>query len=159
MFELKTKIVFDPVEITKKHKDQASWKNVVICETDCNMHEYYSWLLRKRFNLSLNKPLRKPHITIVNDIIKSGDKEAYKQMKQLLNGTELTFKYDPREIRTNGKHWWIRASCDDVANIRTVLGLKPKPTFGLHLTIGLANEKNIDHSHYILNEVIQRYDI
>jgi len=157
MFELKTKIVFDPKELTTKHKKQAAWKNVVICETKCNMHEYYAWIIQKRFNLILNKPIRNPHITIINDIV--NDKYAYEELKKLLNGKELIFKYDPTLIRTNGKHWWIKAECDDVANIRTIVGLNPKPTFGLHITIGLANEKNIDHSNYILKEVINRFNI
>jgi hypothetical protein len=157
LLELKTKIIFDPVEVTKKHKEQGKWKKVVICETKCDIHEYYSWFLQKRFNLFLNKPLRRSHITIINDIVK--DKKVYEEMKKMLNGTPLTFLYDTSEIRGNGKHWWVIAKCDDVANIRNILGLNPKPTFGLHLTIGLANEKNIDHSNYIMNEVILRFDI
>ena len=43
MLELKTKIIFDPVDLTKKHKSQSSWKRVVTCQTDCDIHEYYAW--------------------------------------------------------------------------------------------------------------------
>lgn len=152
MLEFKTKIIFDPKNITRKHEKQSSWKKVVICETDCDMHLYYAWFLNKRFNLILNRPLRKPHVTIVND--KIDDLELYKQAKKLFNGKELTFKYDPAEIRTNCEHWWIKVYSDDVANIRSVMGLTPTPYFNLHLTIGHANEKNIEHSEYILRQIM-----
>lgn len=156
MLELKTKIIFDPVDLTRKHKSQSSWKRVVTCQTDCDIHEYYAWFLNKRFNLKLNKPIRKAHITIVNDRIQ--DVELYDMAKKLFHKKELIFKFDPSEIRTNGEHWWLKIYCDDVANIRTVMGLSPKPYFNLHLTLGYANEKNIDHSKYIL-ETIERYEL
>lgn len=156
MLELKTKIIFDPVELTKKHKSQSSWKRVVTCQTDCDIHEYYAWFLNARFNLKLNKPIRKAHVTIVND--KIHDHELYKMAKQLFHGKEITFKYDPAEIRTNGEHFWIKVYSDDVANIRTVMGLSPNPYFNLHLTIGYANEKNIQHAHYI-HEIILKYNL
>lgn len=153
MIEFKTKIVFDPPNVTKKHEAQSSWKKVVLCETNCDMHIYYAWFLMKRFNLILNRPLRKPHVTIVND--KITDYELYKQAKNMFNGKELTFKFDPEEIRTNGEHWWIKIYSEDVENIRAVMGLRPKPYFNLHLTIGHANEKYIDHSKYILNQILR----
>ena len=156
MLELKTKIIFDPKDLTKKHISQSSWKRVVTCQTDCDVHEYYAWFLNARFNLKLNKPIRKAHITIVNDKIQ--DYELYNMTKQLFHGKEITFKYDPVEIRTNGEHFWIKVYSDDVANIRTVMGLSPKPFFNLHLTIGYANEKNIQHARYI-HSIILKYNL
>lgn len=153
MLEFKTKIVFDPPHVTKKHVAQSSWKYTVMCETNDDMHLYYAWFLNKRFNLPLNRPLRNPHVTIVNEKIQ--DMELYKMAKKLFNGKEITFKFDPAEIRTDTKHWWIRVQSDDVANIRTVMGLPPKPFFGLHLTIGMANEKNIEHSKYIHEQILR----
>ena len=47
----KAKIVFDPIDKTKKHKDQSSWKNVAICKTYDDIDLYYSWFIFKRFNL------------------------------------------------------------------------------------------------------------
>ena len=156
MLELKTKIIFDPKDLTKKHVSQGSWLKVSICQTECDIHEYYAWFLNTRFNLKLNKPIRKAHITIIKD--KIPDIELYKQAKQMFDGKEVVFKYDPNEIRTNGKHWWLKVYSDDVKNIRTILGLTPEPKHPFHLTIGYANEKYIDHSKYIL-ETITRYDL
>ena len=46
----------------------------------------------------------------------------------------------------------MKVYCDDARNIRSAMGLTPDPYFGLHLTIGHANERNIEHSEYILNQ-------
>ncbi len=153
MLEIKTKILFDPIDRTKKHKDQSSWKKTVICVTGCDIDLYYAWFLKTRFNLVLNKPLRGAHITIVNDRVK--DIELYNEAKKFLNGKELTFKYDPNEIRSNGEEWWIKIYSDDVENIRTSMGLPAKCFYNLHLTIGSANEKNLYHSKYILDTIIR----
>lgn len=156
MIELHTRIHFDPKDLTRKHEKQRSWKRVVLCQTNCDIDKYYAWFINKRFNLKLNLPLRGAHITIVND--KMPDIKIFEQMRELLDNKPLVFKFDPSEIRTNGLHWWVRVYCDDVANIRNVLGLSPEPYFGLHLTIGSANEKNLAHSKYI-HETIIRYNL
>jgi hypothetical protein len=157
MIEFKTRIVFDPPNITKKHKSQSSWKKIVICETNCDMHLYYAWFLKTRFNLILNRPLRNPHVTIVND--KIDDLEHYNLVKTMFHNKELTFKYDPAEIRSNGEHWWIKIYSDDIENIRSVMGLTLKPYFNLHLTIGYVTEGiRLEHSKYIL-ETITTYNL
>jgi len=123
MFEIIGKIEFDPVNVTKKHDKQSSWKKVAMVRFQNNddTYAYYSWFLKKRFNLVLNKPIR--------------------------------------DIRSNKKgHWWLKAYCDDAHNIRTVMGLDPKPYFGLHITIGLATHLQLEHSKYITDQCI-RFDL
>lgn len=156
MFEIKGKIEFDPINVTKKHVNQSSWKKTAMVKFDCDTWSYYAWFIEKRFNLKLNKPLRGTHITIINDIV---DDEIYKQARGFFHGKELTFKYDPTYIRANDKgHWWLKVYCDDVRNIRTAMGLTPDPYFGLHLTIGLATHLQLEHSIYIKN-ICQKYNI
>lgn len=167
LFDLKTKIIFDPPHLTNKHHTQT-WKKTVMCEVvdQCEIDKYYAWFIKTRFNLTLNANLRHPHITIINDKKSEMDMNVYEELKSVLNGKEMTFKYNPANIRSNAKHWWIRMEDSlDVQNIRRMLGLKPdersglyNPYFGLHLTLGLVNEKNIDHSTYIL-ETIKRYNL
>ena len=153
MFELIGKIEFDPVNVTKKHSKQASWKKTAMVKFDCDIWEYYSWFLQKRFNLYLNKPLRGTHVTIINDMV---DDDIYKQARDMFHGKEIRIKYDPTQIRANRKgHWWINAESDDAKNIRSVMGLTPDPYFGLHLTIGLATHLQLEHSDYILNQCIK----
>ena len=146
MFEIKGKIHFDPINVTKKHHKQASWKRVVVVKFDCDTYAYYSWFIKKRFNIELNKPVRGTHVTIINDIV---DNNIYEQSREFFDGKEITIFYDPTEIRTNGLHFWIKAFSDDVKNIRITMGLNPDPYFGLHLTIGLATHLQAEHSKYI----------
>ena len=80
MFEIKGKIVFDPINVTKKHNDQSTWKKVAIVKFDCDIYAYYSWFLQKRFNLFLNKPLRGTHLTFINDIV---DDDVYLKARDL----------------------------------------------------------------------------
>lgn len=150
MFELKGKIEFDPVNVTKKHNKQSSWKKSAMVKFDCDIYDYYSWFLERRFNLFLNKPLRGTHVTAINDIVNN---DIYLQAREIFNGREVTIQYDPTIIRSNEKgHWWLKAYSDDIKNIRTSMGLTPDPYFGLHITIGLATHLQLEHSLYITEQ-------
>lgn len=61
------KIYFQPEDKTRKHKSQSSWKRVAMILCFDDLTEYYAWFVKKRFNISLNKPLRGTHITFIND--------------------------------------------------------------------------------------------
>ena len=152
MFEIKGKIEFDPVNVTKKHLNQSSWKKTVMVKFQDDTYDYYAWFLKKRFNLILNKPLRGTHFTIINDKV---DDEIYEQARQMFDGKEVSIFYDPEDIRSNEKgHWWIKAYSDDGMNIRNVMGLG-RPFFGQHITIGLATHRELDHSRYITRQCIK----
>lgn len=154
MFTIKGILEFDPINVTKKHGNQSSWKKVAMVrfEND-DTWDYYSWFLKKRFNLNLNKPLRGTHLTIINDIV---DDNLYEIGRQLFHGKEITIQYNPLDIRSNKKgHWWLKAYSDDAHNIRTVVGLDPSPYFGLHITIGLATHLQLEHSRYITEQCIK----
>lgn len=155
MFEIKGKIVFDPIDITKKHHNQSVWKKVVMVEFNDDTTLYYAWFLEKRFNLKLNKPVRGTHFTIINDIV---DDNIYLQAKELFNNTEITVQYNPQDIRSNDNgHWWLKAYSDEAQNIRDFMHLG-KPYFGFHITIGLATHLQLEHSKYITSQCI-RYNL
>lgn len=139
---------FQPEDVTRKHKNQSSWKRVAIIKTDCDLERYYAWFLEKRFNLILNKNLRGSHITFISDRM---DKDIFDQASKIFNGKEIDF-YIELEPRSSGKHWWLRVYCPEAESIREAVGLTRDPYFGLHLTLGHANEKNIFHSKYILEQ-------
>lgn len=155
MLKLEGKLSFFPENRTRKHQKQSSWKRTAIASIEGDIHLYYAWILEKRFNLKLNKPLRSAHVTIISDIV---DFEIYDQVATLFEDKTITLEYEPSEIRTNGTHWWIKIYSQDAENIRAAMGLDPKPYFNFHLTIGHANEKYIDHSKYILN-CIKKFDL
>lgn len=155
MIEVKGHLNFSVADVTRKHKNQSVWKRTAIIQTGCDLDKYYAWILKKRFNLDLNKNLRGSHVTIISDRM---DKDVFEQAKLVFNGKEISFFFDPKYIKSNGKHWWIDVKCPDAENIRESIGLDRNPYFGFHLTIGHANEINIQHSEYILNQ-IKRFGI
>ena len=146
MFEIKGKIVFDPINVTKKHNAQSTWKKVAIVKFDCDIYAYYSWFLQKRFNLFLNKPLRGTHLTFINDIV---DDDVYLGAKEIFGGKEVNVSYDPTIVRSNKRgHWWLKSESLDCDSIRSTMGLGD-PYFGYHMTIGLATHLQLEHSKYI----------
>lgn len=152
MFEMKGVLVFDPINVTKKHNAQSTWKKVAIVKFDCELYDYYSWFLKKRFNLFLNKPLRGTHLTFINDIV---DDNVYLKAKEMFDGKEVTVYYDPTIVRSNKSgHWWLKSESLDCANIRSVMGLGD-PYFGYHITIGLATHLQLEHSKYITEQCIR----
>ena len=149
------KIQFQPEDKTKKHKSQASWKRVamIICNDD--LADYYAWFLYKRFNLKLNKPLRGTHVTFIND--SDVEMPQFDEAAKLFDGKEIDFYIEPMPL-SNGEHWWLRVYCPDAESIRIVSGGTPTPFFGMHLTLGYANERNLDHSKYVL-DISKRHNI
>jgi hypothetical protein len=146
MFEIKGKLHFDPINVTKKHHRQSSWKKVAIIKFNDDLPEYYTWFLNKRFNLYLNKPLRGSHMTLINDKIND---DIYNQAKEIFDGKEFTVRYNPEDIRCNDKgHWWVKSYCDDGEVIRNSMGLG-RPYYGFHITMGRATHLNLEHSNYI----------
>lgn len=147
------KIKFDPIDVTTKHKKQASWKKVAYVEIDGELTKLYAWLINRRYNITLNPPLRGAHVTFINDALRDfTNVEAWDSVKAKYDGKIVDVVYSP-DARTNGEHWWLvipEEHRSELHDIRTEVGLG-RPNFGLHLTIGYANEKNIDHSNYIHN--------
>jgi hypothetical protein len=82
MFEVKGKISFDPINVTKKHSRQAEWKKVAMVELSDDYYALYSWFLEKEHGIKLNKPIRGSHFTIINDIV-SDEVYTFKQSNYL----------------------------------------------------------------------------
>lgn len=152
--QLTGKLDFFPDVITKKHDKQASWKRVAMIRTSCDVDDYYAWFLKKRFNLTLNPSIRGAHVTIINDKM---DFDMFEEAAGIFHGKDIDF-YVELEPRSNGEHWWLRVHCPDGENIRQALGLSPQPYSPFHLTLGYANERNIAHSEYIL-EQCKRFEL
>jgi hypothetical protein len=159
------KIIFEPEDVTKKHETQSSWKHIAMVFIDGEITEYYSWFLKKRYNLILNKPLRGAHVSFINDNFRDmslNGQRNYYDVKKIWNivknkwdGINVPLMLDLNP-RTNSKHWWLNVHKDyrgTLHNIRNELGLG-KPFYGLHMSIGYVNEKNISHSEY-LHELVK----
>lgn len=154
-FKISGKITFDPSDLTKKHEKQSTWKSTAIVLIDnLDFCKYYSWFVKKRYNLELQMPQRGLHFTIIND--KVSDMKLYDDTRKKYNNSIVNLEYavDPR---TDGKHWWLAVRSEDAQIIRDSCGLEPKPYWGFHLTTGRADgDLRIQHSTYI-HELIKKY--
>ena len=137
VFKVRGILDFSPEDKTKKHVSQASWKRVAMICTNCELDRYYAWFLKKRFNLELNTNLRGTHVTFINDRM---DAKVFEQFAQIFEGKEIDF-YVETEPRSNGEHWWLRVHCPEAESIREIMGLSREPFFGMHLTLGRADQR------------------
>ena len=157
MIELTGKIEFEPQHITNKHLAQGAWKRTALVLFDGDVTEYYAWFIKKRFGISLNRPARGGHISFINDRLDDIEGKTYeqknsiwKETKKIWDNAEVDICLDP-DVRTNGQHWWFNVPEVDrkvLQYVRKKLGLG-RPYFGMHMTLGVANSKNIDLSHQI----------
>jgi len=132
---------------TKKQIEQSSWKRNAMIDTECDLERYYAWFLEKRYGLTLNKTLRGTHITIIADKV---DFDKFDEVANIYHEKEIKFYYDNEGVRGNGTHWWLKVECDVAKDIRELMGLDREPYFSFHLTLGYANDRNLNHSEYIL---------
>jgi len=155
------KIEFDPINRTKKHSKQSSWKKMAMIIFEGDVAEYYSYFIFKRYGLKLNRPLRNSHISFINDsyndikkgsqLISDNDVDIlWNNVKKKWNNQkiEVTLNISPE---TNGEHWWLKIPHKErkiIDSIRNELYLD-KPYFGYHLSIGYAANINLKHSQYI----------
>jgi len=146
------KILFEPNNITKKHENQASWKRVAMVMLSGDICEYYAWFLKKRFNLEFIKPIRGAHITFINDSVNDIGENLgkWEELKNKWNGKKINIVLNTNYY-SSGKHWWQIVDFDhrdELQSIRSEIGLG-KPNFGLHMTVGIVNEKNLEFSQYL----------
>lgn len=160
------RISFEPEDRTKKHKSQSSWKKMAMVFLDGDICEYYSWFIMQRYKLKLNKPLRGAHISFINDSMVDLTQNGKITEEDALNKwVEVKKKWDGNRVsivldlnpKTDDRTWWLNIPHEErevLQSIRTELGLG-KPFFGMHMSIGYANEFNIEHSCY-LHESIKK---
>lgn len=122
----------------KKGKPEKMFKSWwLIGATDCDVSEYYAWFLRKRTGIVLQEPAWGAHVSVVRGEIPPNQDVWNKHQGKVI---DVTLEVD---VRTNGGHWWLRATCEELKDIREELGLyrhgKPFEDgghMGLHLTLG-----------------------
>lgn len=167
-------ILFDPENATTKHEKHSEWKKVAMVMIDGDIHHYYRWLLKKRYNLKLQPPLRGAHISFINDRAAEMNGQ-WEKIKEKWDGkkVEVILSVDPR---SDGDVWWLNIPEEyrqDLHSIRAELGLG-RPHWGLHMTIGSAVNhyskiedlgQNVqkalgmheEHSQYIVNLIRNGY--
>lgn len=155
MISITGKYLFDPESLTNKHQNQQEWKTTAFINFDkSELHLYYSWFIKKRFNLELNKPIRDTHISFISDKLTKDQYEKYLIIKEKYNNIDIIIEYNQELIRTNGNHWWIKIESKELDNVRNIIGLD-KIYFPYHITLGYVSDKNIQHSEYIHRQILK----
>jgi hypothetical protein len=164
------KIVFEPENKTKKHEAQSSWKKVAMILFEGDIAEYYSWFMKSRFNLNLDKPLRGAHVTFINDRFSDLNKgsgttdeneASWEALKNKWNGKEIEVTFNLRpfndlnieedleeeldiEKLKNSRtyHWWLIVDHKFRDEIHSIREEAGlnKPYFGLHMTFGILTQ-------------------
>jgi hypothetical protein len=154
------KIIFDPPELTNKHKSQADWKKVAMVDIEDDSASLYAWFLKRRFNIDVNPPQRGAHVTFINDSMRDLSQKGKLSQKEINdNWEQVKKKWDGKIIkivhlldpRTDDNHWWLNIpheERDELHAIRAELGLG-RPFWGLHMTIGIIHPHFLEHSAYI----------
>jgi len=168
IIKIKGTILFDPDNVTAKHERQGEWKKTAMIMIPGDIHKLYSWLLKRRYNLYLQYPLRGAHISFINDR-ESEMNGKWEEVKKKWDGKEIEVILDV-DPRSDGLNWWLNIPNefrDEIHTIRAELGMG-RPHFGLHMTFGTAVNYYADvengggtvskamrmseeHSQYILN--------
>lgn len=105
----------------------------LILQCDSELVRYYKHWVFKGYFEKIMMPAWGAHITVIRN-----EKPAKPELWGKRAGDFFEFEYDP-EIRTNGRHYWLKVSSPSLLDFREELGLRRNPPISLHLTIGNAD--------------------
>ena len=135
------KIIYDPEpKIGSIDKMFQPWWAIVSTEDD--IAEYYTWFLKKRTGLIMQKPAWGSHISIIR-----GEEPLDKTLWRKYHSHEICFDIDT-SVRTNGTHWWLKVHSPKFEHIRTELGLPKDTHYNMHLTLGKSIQSQEESSNY-----------
>ena len=124
-------VIYDPHGRSAKSRHIVSepWWVLLLCDNE--IPSYYNYWLKKRGVYIEKYSLYGSHVSLVK-----GEKIVNKNIWKKHHKKKVVFEYS-HTIFDNGKHWWLLAKSPFFAQIRTELGLSPKPyNFNFHLTVG-----------------------
>jgi hypothetical protein len=110
-----------------------------------DIDKYYRWFLEKKRGLILQAPAWGPHITVFD-----GEKvpqEHWTFLKQKYDNKKIEFKHEVF-IKSNGKHWWLKALSPQLDEIRKESGLR-NLKWSYHITLGLPIPRHEEYSEYV----------
>jgi hypothetical protein len=128
--------------------------------------EYYAWFLKKRYNITLNKPIRGAHVSFINDSMRDLTQNNDKSEEEILQLWEdVKTKWDGKKIdivldlnpKTDDRIWWLDIPNEEregLQAIRNELGLG-RPYFGMHMSIGRARDGVMEEHSKYLHECIK----
>jgi hypothetical protein len=120
-------------------------------------------MLLKNYKMKIRNNNQLLFFIIYNTVLTSKQKidllDNFTEEEILQLWEDVKAKWDGKEIdivldlnpKTDDRIWWLNIPNEEregLQAIRNELGLG-RPYFGMHMSVGYANEKNIDHSVYI----------
>lgn len=148
MLEITGSYVFDPLAlINSADLFKPFW---VIIRLDDDTSDYYSWFIEKRYGIKVQRPAWGSHISIIRG--EQTSIEYWESFKKEYNNKPVKLIHNS-ELRSNGKHWWIRVSSEEAKDLREKMGYSRDPQFPFHLTIGMPTPKFEQQSFYVLNNI------
>tara|TARA_Y100000310_G_C20689909_1_gene821548 strand:+ start:1331 stop:1738 length:408 start_codon:yes stop_codon:yes gene_type:complete len=121
-------LIFDPK--TNQTKHYRDWWLILKCDEE--IAKYYRYWVQRETGIVLQRSLWGSHVSIIRGEQPVSNVEKWnKHHKQ-----QLEFTYYPELIHSNETHWWIEVAIDPLSQYRKLFGLKERPLFSFHLTIG-----------------------
>lgn len=111
-------------------KDKGNRKWWLLLKCDPEIINFYCWLATRNGWDIVKCSRWGPHISVV-----TGEKPKDKKFWESLPGRKCKYRYFINH-KTDGSFIWLDVQSNDFEEIRMNLGLKPKPYFNFHLTIG-----------------------
>jgi len=105
------------------------WVYLECCSELGRYYRYAARFLDPKF-IRLMRPAWGTHVTVVRREIPSIEWPLWNS-----NGSLVEFRY--KYLRTNGKHVWLDADCEQMLDLRVLVGLSRNPEFDLHITVGV----------------------
>lgn len=137
-------IKFDPRALTNADTLFKPWWCVILLYESDDTGDYYSWFIEKRYGIKIQRPAFGNHISLVRGEETTEDK--WEMFKNKYDGKPVKFYHDS-ELRTNGKHWWIRIISEESKDMREEMGYSRDPQFPFHLTIGMPTPRYEQRSY------------
>jgi len=142
------KYAFDPLALTKSADLFKPWWVIIQLSDDTS--DYYRWFVEKRYGLKLQRPAWGSHISVIRG--EETTQEKWNSYKKEYDGKPVKFTHQS-ELRSNGKHWWIRIISEEAKDLRENMGYPRDGLWGLHLTIGMPIPRFEQQSYDILRRI------
>lgn len=140
-------LMFDPVPLTGNVEKmfKEGWLLAVVKNDISN---YYNWFVKRRHGLILMHPAWGPHISVLRGEGTRLSKTDWNFFKKKYNRKRIEFEYEVSP-KTNGRHWWLRVTCEELKDIREEMGYHRDSRWGLHLTLGMPIPLHKENSYRI----------
>lgn len=125
MYSSRAKIWYNPSSPNTVYR---KWWAVLLIPK--NIVFYYQSMILKETGVKLATSSWGPHISFIR-----GEPPPYEEFWKVYNGEIVDFFYYPPCIPGN-THWTIPVQCKRLEDIRTELGLEPRPSIDFHITVG-----------------------